>query len=161
MLLKPFTSSKIVVVRDGVVFYVFYAFAIGSPSGMQTEQRGRTDAVPVPRYKLTRAVILTVLPYCRWVATPLPPKGCWLLPPSRGRVVAAYAGREWTRTHARHVRLCLIYVRCLSEPALSIRDSGQLATDIDQGCPEYSQTVVCCFRHDYRGTDHDERSAQE
>ena len=56
---------------------------------MQTEQRGRTDAVPVPRYKLTRAVILTVLPYRRWVATPLPPKGCWILPPSRGSVVAA------------------------------------------------------------------------
>ena len=38
-------------------FYVFYAFAIGSPRGMQIEQRGRTDAVPVTRYSSTTSVI--------------------------------------------------------------------------------------------------------
>ena len=42
---------------------------------MQIEQRGRTDAVPAPRYKLTRAVILTVLTYRRWVAYSALPKG--------------------------------------------------------------------------------------
>ena len=38
-------------------FYVYYALAIGSPRGMQTEQQGRTDAVPAARYTLSRAVI--------------------------------------------------------------------------------------------------------
>ena len=42
---------------------------------MQIEQRGRTDAVPAPRYKLTRAVILTVFSYRRWVAYPATPEG--------------------------------------------------------------------------------------
>ena len=38
------------------IFLRFYALAIGSPQGMQTEQRGRTDAVPAARYNLPRAV---------------------------------------------------------------------------------------------------------
>ena len=33
--------------------------AIGSPRGMQTEQQGRTDAVPAARYTVSRAVIHT------------------------------------------------------------------------------------------------------
>ena len=56
---------------------------------MQIEQRGRTDAVPVPRYKLTRAVILTVFTYRRWVAYSAHPKGAEHYPPSRGSVVTA------------------------------------------------------------------------
>ena len=42
---------------------------------MQIEQRGRIDAVPAPRYKLTRAEILTVFSYRRWVAYPATPEG--------------------------------------------------------------------------------------
>ena len=42
---------------------------------MQIEQRGRTDAVPAPRYKLTRAEILTVFSYRRWVAYSATPEG--------------------------------------------------------------------------------------
>ena len=57
------------------VFYVFYAFASGSPRGMQIEQRGRTDAVSAPRYKLIRAVILTVFTYRRWLAYSAHPRG--------------------------------------------------------------------------------------
>ena len=56
-------------------YYVFYAFAIGSPRGMQTKQQGHTDAVPAAPYKLTRAVILTVFTYRRWVAYSALPKG--------------------------------------------------------------------------------------
>ena len=39
------------------VFYVFYAFAIGSPRGMQTKQQGRTNAMPAAPYTLAWAVI--------------------------------------------------------------------------------------------------------
>ena len=49
-------------------FYGFYAFASGSPRGMQTKQQGHTDAVPAAPYKLTRAEILTVFSYRRCVA---------------------------------------------------------------------------------------------
>ena len=45
-------------ITAAAVFHVFYALAIGSPRGMQTEQQGRTDAVPAARYTLSRAVIL-------------------------------------------------------------------------------------------------------
>ena len=60
LLLEYFTcltkaSNRTVAGSD---FYVFYALAIGSPQGKQTEQRGRTNAVSAARYNLPRAVIL-------------------------------------------------------------------------------------------------------
>ena len=43
---------------------------------MQTKQQGHTDAVPAAPYNLTRAVILTVFSYRRWVAYSATPEGC-------------------------------------------------------------------------------------
>ena len=43
--------------HQGSFFYVFYAFAIGSPRGMQTKQQGLTNAMPAAPYKVTWAVI--------------------------------------------------------------------------------------------------------
>ena len=50
-------AAKLLVESLAYVFYGFYAFAIGSPRGMQTKQRGRTNALPAAPYTLAWAVI--------------------------------------------------------------------------------------------------------